>query len=98
MSDIRIYVADLAAYEAGHLHGVWLDATSEVSDMHKQVDAMLADSPVSYPSGYAVRAFEGFEGYTVGEYVGLQAAHDLAKSVARWLRTEEYLAEKSRQY
>jgi hypothetical protein len=27
MSDeIRIYVADLAAYNAGHLHGVWIDA------------------------------------------------------------------------
>ena len=30
---IRIYVADLAAYNAGHLHGVWADATQELDDI-----------------------------------------------------------------
>ena len=33
MSDeIRIYVADLAAYNNGKLHGVWIDATSDLDD------------------------------------------------------------------
>ncbi|HBO1348742.1 TPA: antirestriction protein ArdA, partial [Pseudomonas aeruginosa] len=41
---IRIYVADLAAYNAGHLHGVWIDATLGLDDIQAQVSAMLAAS------------------------------------------------------
>jgi len=44
--NIRIYVADLAAYNAGHLHGVWIDATLELDDIQAQVRTMLAASPV----------------------------------------------------
>ena len=44
--EITIYVADQAAYNAGHLHGVWIDATLELDDIQGQVDAMLAASPV----------------------------------------------------
>jgi Antirestriction protein (ArdA) len=46
MSDIRIYVADLAAYNEGFLHGVWIDATSEVSDTQDEINKLLASSPV----------------------------------------------------
>ncbi len=84
MSDIRIYVADLAAYDKGILHGVWIDATADVSDMHKKVNAMLVSSPTGDAwGGYAIHRFEGFDGYSVGEYAGLEAAHDLAMSIAR---------------
>ena len=30
---IRIYVADLAAYNAGYLHGVWIDASQDLEDI-----------------------------------------------------------------
>lgn len=47
MSDeIRIYVADLAAYNAGHLHGIWIDATLELDEIQARVSAMLEASPV----------------------------------------------------
>lgn len=32
-SDIRIYVACLAAYNNGILHGAWIDADQDVDDM-----------------------------------------------------------------
>ena len=47
--EIRIYVADLATYNAGHLHdlhGAWIDACDDVSDIWKQINTMLAASPV----------------------------------------------------
>lgn len=75
---IRIYVADLAAYNAGHLHGVWIDATLDLDDIQAQVDAMLAASPVEGAEEYAIHDFEGFDGYRLGEYEGLQAAHEIA--------------------
>lgn len=43
---IRFYAADLAAYNSGRLHGVWIDATSDADEMQEQVNAMLAASPV----------------------------------------------------
>ncbi|MCA1676218.1 MAG: antirestriction protein ArdA, partial [Actinobacteria bacterium] len=32
-----MYVADLAAYTHGRLHGVWLDATRDVDELHAEV-------------------------------------------------------------
>ena len=45
MSDeIRIYVADLAAYNTGHLHDVWINACDELDDIKAQINEMLAAS------------------------------------------------------
>jgi len=75
---IRICVADLAAYNAGHLHGVWIDATLELDDIQAQVDAMLAALPVEGTEEYAIHDFEGFDSYRLGEYEGLESANEIA--------------------
>ena len=75
---IRIYVADLAAYNAGHLHGEWIDATLDTDDIQAQVNAMLANSPVDGAEEYAIHDYEGFDGYSLGEYEGIQSAHEIA--------------------
>ena len=31
--EIRIYVADLAAYNNGKLHGVWINASDDLDDI-----------------------------------------------------------------
>ena len=54
---IRIYVADLAAYNAGYLHGVWIDASQDLEDIQAQVDTMLAASPVKGAEEYAIHDF-----------------------------------------
>lgn len=83
-NEIKIYVADLAAYNAGHLHGVWIDATLDVEDIQAQVAAMLADSPVSDAEEYAIHAYEGFDGYTVSEHEGLESVHAVAEFIAEY--------------
>lgn len=77
-SYIRIYVADLAAYNAGHLHGVWIDATQDVDDIQDQINAMLVASPVEGAEEYAIHDYEGFDGYDLGEYEGIKSAHEIA--------------------
>ncbi|MCG8594183.1 MAG: antirestriction protein ArdA, partial [Kiloniellales bacterium] len=37
----RIYVACLAAYNAGHLHGCWIDAIQDAEDIQDDINAML---------------------------------------------------------
>jgi len=78
ISDIRIYVACLAAYNNGHLHGAWINATQSLDDIQHEVSEMLADSPVRDAEEYAIHDYEGFEGYEISEYQGLQSTHDIA--------------------
>ncbi|MDH3664701.1 MAG: antirestriction protein ArdA [Alphaproteobacteria bacterium] len=37
----RIYVTDLAAFNAGALRGIWIDATRELGEIQASVQAML---------------------------------------------------------
>jgi antirestriction protein len=85
-NEIKIYVADLAAYNNGHLHGVWIDATLDPKDMQEQINAMLAASPAEDAEEYAIHDYEGFDGYDLGEHAGLETAHEVA------LFIEEYPA------
>lgn len=80
----RIYVADLAAYNAGHLHGVWIDATQDVDAMQDQVNAMLANSPVADAEEYAIHDYEGFGGYSLAEYQGLASAQEIATFIEEY--------------
>jgi len=64
MSDeIGIYVADLAADNAGGLHGVWIDAAQNPETIREQVRAMLAASPEAGAEEVAIPDYEGFGGY-----------------------------------
>ena len=44
----RIYVADLSAYNAGKLYGVWidLDELTDADDINETIGAMLTQSPI----------------------------------------------------
>lgn len=76
--EIKIYVADLAAYNNGKLHGVWIDATQELDDIQDQINEMLADSPEELAEEWAIHDYEGFGSYSVSEYEGIQSLHEIA--------------------
>ena len=76
--EIRIYVADLAAYNNGRLHGVWIDATLDPDDIQEQINKMLANSPEGFAEEYAIHDYEGFDGYGLGEYEGIETVHEIA--------------------
>ena len=76
--DINIYVADLAAYNNGKLHGVWIDATQDLEDIQEQIKQMLAESPEGFAEEYAIHDYEGFCGYSVSEYEGIELVHEIA--------------------
>ncbi|MDB9524381.1 antirestriction protein ArdA [Oscillatoria sp. CS-180] len=79
MSDTpKIYVADLAAYNNGILHGRWIDATQDVDDIQQEIATMLQDSPIPDAEEHAIHDYEGFSGYDVNEYDGIETVQAIA--------------------
>lgn len=81
----RIYVADLAAYNAGTLHGEWLDLGVEttVDEVTASIHAMLQRGPLGRTAEeYAIHDHEGFHGYEVHEYESLETVVKVAAFVA----------------
>lgn len=76
--EIRIYVADLAVYNNGKLHGVWIDATDELDDIQDQIKKMLDNSPEIDAEDYAIHDYEGFQGHRLAEFESISTAHEVA--------------------
>lgn len=82
-SDIRIYVACLAAYNNAILHGQWIDATQDVADIHKEIRNMLKASPIEDAEEYAIHDYEGFEGVQISEYSSIDIVAELATFIEK---------------
>jgi len=78
VSEIRIYVACLAAYNSGILHGAWIDATQGIDSIEKDVEAMLKASPVEDAEEWAIHDYEGFSGASLSEYSSFETVVELA--------------------
>lgn len=76
-SEYRIYVACLASYNAGILHGRWIDATLGEDHIESEVADMLAESPDEYPEEWAIHDYE-LGGWKIGEY---ESFGDVAEGV-----------------
>lgn len=91
-NEIRFYAADLAAYNNGILHGVWINADSDINAMQDEINAMLRKSPCpnvtvedpetgkQVPSAeeWAIHDYEGMPS-TFGEYTGLAEIAEYAE-------------------
>ena len=78
MTTPRIYVADLAAYNNGKLHGVWIDALDDIDSIWEQIHTMLKSSPEDFAEEHAIHDYEGFGNYRISEYSDIQSVHDIA--------------------
>jgi len=78
---IRIYVACLASYNNGVLHGEWIDAAQGFDGIWKDVSQMLLKSPADYAEEWAIHDYEGFEGIHLSEYASLEIVAEYAEFV-----------------
>lgn len=78
----RIYVACLAAYNSGYLHGAWVNAAQEPWSIYDEVKAMLAASPVAGAEEWAIHDYEGFGEVRIEEYTGFDRVSALATFIA----------------
>ena len=77
----RIYVACLAAYNSGYLHGCWINATQETDEIIDQVNAMLKKSPVGYAEEWAIHDYSGFYGISISESESFEKISELAQKI-----------------
>lgn len=79
---MRIYVACLAAYNNGFLHGKWIDCEGKDGDtLIQEAQEMLKQSPEPDAEEWAIHDYEGFGTYTVEEYTSLDEIGALAQAV-----------------
>lgn len=74
----RIYVACLAAYNHGYLHGEWIDANQDAWAIYDEIAAMLKASPIPDAEEWAIHDYEGFEGVSISEYAGIDSVAEKA--------------------
>lgn len=82
-SSPRIYVASLADYNAGRLHGEWIDADQDPADIMAEIKAMLAKSKEQDAEEFAIHDFEGFESFNIREYQDIDEVAQLAQAIAK---------------
>jgi antirestriction protein len=78
-----IYVACLAAYNSGRLHGHWMDAARSAEKIHADIKDMLRRSPVPGAEEWAIHDYEGFCGLTLGEYENVEEVAALASVIEK---------------
>jgi antirestriction protein len=83
----RIWVAALADYNQGTLHGAWIDAAREVADLQADIEQMLAASPLTVATGeraeeWAVHDYDGFGSLRLDEHEGLGWISRVARGIA----------------
>ena len=84
----RIYVACLAAYNNGHLHGRWIDANQDPDAIQVEISAMLAASPIADAEEWAIHDYEGYEGARLFAAAELRLGDGDSQQVVRIERTD----------
>lgn len=79
----RVYVACLASYNAGRLHGRWIDLDGlEADEIGEAIDAMLAESPEGDDAEeWAIHDHEGLCGLLDGEAATPGELAEIAEAV-----------------
>ena len=80
-TEIRIYVACLAAYNNGVLHGKWIDATQSEDEIWEEIRAMLKASPIPGAEEHAIHDYEGFGGMRLSEYESIARVAEMASAI-----------------
>lgn len=77
----KIYVACLSAYNNGHLHGLWIDATQDADEIQEDIKWMLSWSPVVHEQAceeWAIHDYENWMGIKIDEYEDISKVAELA--------------------
>jgi antirestriction protein len=82
----QIWVASLADYNNGTLHGVWLNAARDEAELQADIATMLAASPLTATTGelaeeWAIFDYDGFAPLRIDEHESLSWISRVAKGI-----------------
>jgi antirestriction protein len=66
----QIYVACLASYNSGILHGKWIIPSSDETELQEQINEVLKTSKQPFADEWAVHDYDNF--YNLGEYPSIE--------------------------
>jgi len=72
MDTPSMYVACLASYNNGILHGRWITAAQPIDAIYDEIHEMLKESPIKGAEEWAFHDFEGFGDINLSEYEDLE--------------------------
>ena len=74
----RIYVASLSDYNAGNLHGVWINCNQDSENIRNEIELMLEDSKVKGAEEWAIHDYENFGNIKLSEYESIETVSEVA--------------------
>jgi len=77
----QVYVACLAAYNNGKLHGAWIDASLGADHIQDEINEVLKSSPEARAEEWAIHDYEHFGSIELGEWTGVERVAALAKLI-----------------
>jgi antirestriction protein len=78
----QIWVASLSDYNAGHLHGAWIDADQEPNDIWEGINEVLRTSKETWAEEWAIFDYEGFGPLRLSEYETVERVSRLGLGIA----------------
>lgn len=79
-----IYVACLASYNAGTLHGRWIECDQTASDIRDEIKQMLKQSSQPYAEEWAIHDYEYFGSVRLSEYECLDDIAAFSEAYEEW--------------
>ena len=79
----RIYVASLSDYNAGRLHGAWIEAGQDSDSLGMEITAMLERSKEPNAEEWAIHDFEEFGPVRLSEYESLERISAVAQGLEK---------------
>ncbi|TWT44351.1 Antirestriction protein (ArdA) [Phycisphaerae bacterium RAS1] len=77
----RIYVASLADYNAGYLHGRWIDADQSADEMRNEIAELLAESKQPIAEEWAIHDYDNFGSLRLSEFEDLERVAEVARLI-----------------
>lgn len=74
----RIYVASLADYNSGRLHGRWIDADQPADAIRDEIAKMLSESKEPIAEEWAIHDYDNFAGLGLSEYEDIDKVAEVA--------------------
>lgn len=82
MDTPQIYVACLAAYNSGILHGKWINVVPDADEIHAEIQKMLAESPIPNAEEWAIHDYSHFYDICIGEYESIEYLVQIAEFIS----------------